>query len=69
LNPLPNDMGAVLKKFKHVLIPEGNMGQLQMLIQAKYKIDTIGMHKVMGLPFAVSEIADKIREILGGKHE
>jgi 2-oxoglutarate ferredoxin oxidoreductase subunit alpha len=65
LNPLPNDLGAVLKKFKHVLIPEGNMGQLQMLIQAKYTVTTIGMHKVMGLPFAVSEIADKIREILG----
>lgn len=66
LNPMPSDLGPILKKFKYVLIPENNNGQLQMLIQARYKINTIGMHKVKGLPFAVSEIEDKIKEILGG---
>jgi 2-oxoglutarate ferredoxin oxidoreductase subunit alpha len=66
LNPMPSDLGSVLKKFKQVVIPENNGGQLQMLIQARYKINTIGMHKVKGLPFSVSEIEDKIKEIMGG---
>ncbi|MBU0690192.1 2-oxoglutarate ferredoxin oxidoreductase subunit alpha, partial [bacterium] len=66
LNPMPSDLGPILKKFKYVLIPENNNGQLQLLIQARYKINTIGMHKVKGLPFSVSEIEDKIKEILGG---
>ncbi len=65
LNPFPSDLGDVLSRFEHVLIPEMNMGQLAMLIRARYLVDTISMTKVQGKPFFRSEILARVREILG----
>ncbi len=64
LNPLPNDLGDILSRFKHVLIPELNLGHLRMVIQARYVRETIGLNKVQGRPFTVEEIETKIREIV-----
>ena len=64
LNPLPQDLEELLHQFKHVLIPELNMGQLRTVIQAKYVINTIGLNKVQGRPFTVNEILHKIEEIV-----
>jgi 2-oxoglutarate ferredoxin oxidoreductase subunit alpha len=66
INPFPNDLGAILKRFKHVLIPEINLGQLSKLIRAEYLVDTIGLNKISGQPFSAREIENKITEILGG---
>jgi 2-oxoglutarate ferredoxin oxidoreductase subunit alpha len=64
LNPMPKNTGDVLKKFKKVLIPELNAGQLIMLIRAKYLIDAVGLNKFQGRPFLVSEIETKIEQML-----
>jgi 2-oxoglutarate ferredoxin oxidoreductase subunit alpha len=64
LNPLPRNLGEVIKRFKHVLVPEMNMGQLVMILRAKYLIDAQGYNKIQGKPFKQSEIEQKIDEIL-----
>src|SRR5580704_17896492 len=65
LNPLPRNLGDVLKRYKHVLVPEMNMGQLVMILRAKYLVDAQGYNKIQGKPFKQSEIEDKIEELLG----
>ena len=64
LNPFPNDLGDILNRFKKVLIPELNTGQLRQLIRSTYLIDAIGLNKVQGQPFHVFELHAKIDEIL-----
>ena len=64
LNPFPNDLADILKRFKKILIPELNSGQLLQLIRATYLIDAIGLNKVQGQPFHVFELHAKIDEIL-----
>ena len=66
LNPMPRDIGEILRRFKKVLVCELNMGQLQFVLQARFKIETIGLHKVQGLPFMVGEVVDQIKKTLGG---
>jgi 2-oxoglutarate ferredoxin oxidoreductase subunit alpha len=65
LNPMPRNTGAVLRRYRKVLVPELNAGQLLMLLRSKYLIDAIGLNKVQGRPFLVSEIEAKIAEVLG----
>ncbi len=67
LNPFPSNTEAVLRSFRHVLIPEINMGQLSMLVRAKYLIDVVGLNKVRGKPYRISEIEEAARAILAGK--
>ncbi|MCH8923610.1 MAG: hypothetical protein IIA67_10740 [Planctomycetes bacterium] len=54
----------MLGRYEKVLIPELNMGQLRMLIRNEFLIDAIGMNKVKGKPFAVSELVAAIEEQL-----
>jgi 2-oxoglutarate ferredoxin oxidoreductase subunit alpha len=56
MNPLPKDLGGILARFKKVVIPELNLGQLQMLVRARYLVDAQGIHKIKGKPFRVSEL-------------
>ena len=65
LNPLPRNLGDVLKRYKKVLVPEMNMGQLVMLLRAKYLVDAESYGKIQGKPFKQSEIEFKIEEVLG----
>jgi 2-oxoglutarate ferredoxin oxidoreductase subunit alpha len=67
LNPLPKELGDIMKRFKKVLIPELNLGQLRTIIRANYLIDAIGLNKVQGKPFSVAEVADKIESLLRGE--
>ena len=64
LNPFPSDLGDLIKGFDKVLIPELNTGQLALLIRAKYMVDAIPMSKIKGRPFKVSEIRNRILELL-----
>ena len=64
LNPFPKDLGNILQRFKKILIPELNSGQLLQLIRSTYLIDAIGLNKVQGQPFHVFELESKIDEIL-----
>ncbi|MEX0864474.1 MAG: 2-oxoacid:acceptor oxidoreductase subunit alpha [Acidimicrobiia bacterium] len=63
LNPLPRNLGEVIRSYKKVLIPEMNTGQLLRVIRAEYLIDATGLNKVAGEPFKVSEITAKILEM------
>lgn len=60
LNPLPANLGDLLRRFDRVLVPELNMGQLRMLLRSEYLVDCIGFNKVQGKPFAVSELIQQI---------
>lgn len=64
INPFPRNLGDVLKRFKKVLIPEMNLGQLNKMIRAEFLVDSIGLDKVQGLPFKASEIEKKVTELL-----
>jgi len=64
LNPLPPDLGDIVQRFDHVLIPEMNMGQLVRVIRAEYLVDAIGLNKIQGQPFKVSEIVTRINRLL-----
>ena len=63
LNPLPANLGEILSRFDKVLIPELNSGQLRMLIRSRYLVDAIGLNKVKGQPFMVSEVYARICEL------
>lgn len=65
LNPFPKNLGDVLKKFKKVIVPELNNGQLSYILRAEYLIDVISLPKIQGQPFKASEIETKVKEILG----
>ena len=64
LNPFPANTEAVLRSYRRVLIPEVNLGQLLMLIRARYLIDAIGYDKVRGKPFRIAEIVEEAERIL-----
>ena len=65
LNPFPSNLGEIMTQFKQILVPEMNLGQLAMLLQARYVQPVISMGKVRGRPFKISEISAKIEELLG----
>ena len=65
LNPLPSNLGDVLKRYKRVLVPELNMGQLLWLLRAKYLVDAVGLNKIQGRPFKQAELEQKFEEMLG----
>jgi 2-oxoglutarate ferredoxin oxidoreductase subunit alpha len=67
LNPLPSNLGDVIKRFKKVLVPELNMGQLSMIVRAKFLVDAVGLNKIQGRPFKQAELELKIEEMLGVK--
>ena len=66
LNPFPKNLGDLLKNFKKVLIPEINLGQLSMLIRAKYLVDAQGLNIVAGKPLRVDSIMNKAEEMISG---
>jgi 2-oxoglutarate ferredoxin oxidoreductase subunit alpha len=67
LNPVPSRLGELMKKFKHVLVPEMNLGQLRLLLRNKYLVDAKGLNKVRGQPFTIGEIVYGIRAIMRGE--
>jgi 2-oxoglutarate ferredoxin oxidoreductase subunit alpha len=64
LNPFPRNLGEILGRYEKVLVPELNRGQLRMLLRAEYLVDAIGLNKIKGKPFTVSELVGKIQELL-----
>jgi len=65
LNPLPANLGDILKRYKKVLVPELNMGQLLWVLRAKYLVNAVGLNKIQGRPFKQTELDQKIEEMLG----
>jgi 2-oxoglutarate ferredoxin oxidoreductase subunit alpha len=64
LNPLPKNLGEILERYKKVLVPELNMGQLLWLLRAKYLVNATGLNKIQGRPFKQSELEQKIAELV-----
>jgi 2-oxoglutarate ferredoxin oxidoreductase subunit alpha len=64
LNPFPQNTEEVLRSFRTVLIPEVNLGQLLMVIRARYLIPAIGLDKVRGKPFRIAEIEETALQLL-----
>ena len=65
VNPLPEDLGAILSRYERVLMPELNLGQLRMLVRSKYLVDAVGFNLVRGKPFQIGEIEAKAESLLG----
>jgi 2-oxoglutarate ferredoxin oxidoreductase subunit alpha len=67
LNPLAANLGEVIKRYRQVLVPELNMGQLLWVLRAKYLVDAVGLNKIQGRPFKQAELEQKIEEMLGSE--
>ncbi len=66
VSPLPHDLGDVLARHDRVLVPENNMGQLRMLLRARYLVDAVGYNRVTGQPLRAAEIADQVMALAEG---
>jgi 2-oxoglutarate ferredoxin oxidoreductase subunit alpha len=65
LNPFPADLGDVLRRYRRILVPELNLGQLAKLLRERYLLPVVELHKVQGRPFTATEICDRIVEVIG----
>jgi 2-oxoglutarate ferredoxin oxidoreductase subunit alpha len=65
LNPLPGNMGELLRSYERVLVPEMNMGQLVKLLRAEYLVDCESFTKVDGLPIFTRDMMEQILERVG----
>jgi 2-oxoglutarate ferredoxin oxidoreductase subunit alpha len=65
LNPLPPNLGEVLARYRRVLIPENNLGQLATLIRARYLVDAVTLSGLRGRPFRIAEVERAIADLLG----
>ena len=64
LNPLPPDLADVFARFKKILVPELNLGQLVKILRAEFLVDAVGMNKVQGRPFKISELVTRVQRML-----
>ena len=67
LNPLPSDLGDILRSYDRVIVPEMNLGQLAMILRARYLVDCESYARVRGLPISLSELAEDLIAIVDGK--
>ena len=65
ISPLPKDLGEIITKFKKVLVPEINMGQLIKLIRSEYLVDAKGLNQVTGRPISGKRIIENVNELIG----
>ncbi|MEV0096565.1 2-oxoacid:acceptor oxidoreductase subunit alpha [Streptomyces sp. NPDC050738] len=64
INPFPRNLGEVLKRYEHVVVPEMNLGQLATLLRAKYLVDAISYNQVNGMPFKAEQLATALKEAI-----
>jgi 2-oxoglutarate ferredoxin oxidoreductase subunit alpha len=66
MNPLPADLGTIMRRFRKVLVPEENSGQFRMMLRSAYALEPIGLNKMQGQPLNSDEVLHKIKEVLRG---
>jgi 2-oxoglutarate/2-oxoacid ferredoxin oxidoreductase subunit alpha len=66
LNPMPGNLGEVLRRYDKVIVPEMNLGQLAMLLRARYLVDAVSHTKVAGLPFRAEELQNVLTDVVQG---
>jgi 2-oxoglutarate/2-oxoacid ferredoxin oxidoreductase subunit alpha len=64
INPFPSNLGEILKRYKKVLVPELNVGQLRFILRGKYLVDARGYNKIQGKPFLVGELVAEMEEMI-----
>ena len=64
LNPFPSDLGEILASYDKVVLPEMNLGQLALLIRAKYLVDVISVTQVRGEPFRAAELTTMLQGVI-----
>ena len=64
LNPLPPDLGQILRQYRRVLVPEINSGQLVRVLRAEYLVDAVGYNRVSGMPLASQDILEAINQLV-----
>ncbi|MFF2074689.1 2-oxoacid:acceptor oxidoreductase subunit alpha [Kitasatospora sp. NPDC058162] len=69
LNPFPANLGSVLRSYEKVIVPEMNLGQLALLLRAKYLVDAESYNQVRGLPFKAAQLADVLWAAIGSLDE
>jgi len=62
--PMPGNLGALLKGYEKILVPEMNTGQLKTVLRDQYLVDAKPLNKVSGQPFRIAEIEAAIEGIL-----
>ncbi len=65
LNPFPANTGDVLRRYRRVLVPEVNLGQLILLLRARYLVDAVAFNLVRGKPFQIAEVTAAAERLLG----
>jgi 2-oxoglutarate ferredoxin oxidoreductase subunit alpha len=65
MNPMPRNLGDLLRGFKKVSVPEMNNGMLVKVLRAEYLVDAQGFNKISGQPFKIAEIEAEIHRMLG----
>ena len=65
ISPLPKDLGEIIIKFKNILVPEINMGQLIKLLRAEYLVDAKGLNQVTGRPISATRIIENVNQLIG----
>jgi 2-oxoglutarate ferredoxin oxidoreductase subunit alpha len=68
VNPMPADLGEVLRRYDRVVCPEMNLGQLALLLRARYLIDIHSHTQVRGLPFRAAELAAVLQDEIDATH-
>jgi 2-oxoglutarate ferredoxin oxidoreductase subunit alpha len=63
LNPFPRDLGEILQRYRKVLVPEMNLGQLSRLVRAEFLVDAQSFTRMAGVPFRAAEMEAKILEM------
>jgi 2-oxoglutarate/2-oxoacid ferredoxin oxidoreductase subunit alpha len=66
LNPLPANLGDVLARYRTVLVPEMNLGQLALLLRGRYLVDVKSYTRISGLPFKAEELQNLFLNYLSG---
>jgi 2-oxoglutarate/2-oxoacid ferredoxin oxidoreductase subunit alpha len=66
LNPFPRNTGDVLRRYPKVLVPEMNLGQLALLLRARFLVDAVSYTKVRGRPLTAAELEEAILTMTEG---
>ncbi|MDN5570029.1 MAG: 2-oxoacid:acceptor oxidoreductase subunit alpha [Propionibacteriaceae bacterium] len=64
LNPLPANTGEVLRRYRRVIVPEMNLGQLTSVLRAKYLVDVRSFSVVRGLPISPAELGPHLIDVI-----
>ncbi|GMV53367.1 MAG: 2-oxoglutarate ferredoxin oxidoreductase subunit alpha [Ignavibacteria bacterium] len=64
INPFQKNLGEMLKTFDKIIVPEMNTGQLLQLLRAQFLVPAIGMNKIQGVPFSVTELKEEFIKVL-----